>query len=514
MASLHHTPLRARLALKYAARVQEQFVCKRCLHQRQQQPAPKPWERFKAKQQTPFLRAFKTPDRLLLRTQSSAPSAASPTASSPLGALSQRITHRPPPHASSTTSSTTSSSSFPDRSSPAVGYFLLASAASVFGIVVFGGLTRLTESGLSITEWRPVTGSFPPTTPEAWEAEFALYRLSPEFKMLNSRMNVDEFKQIYWMEWGHRLWGRMVGLTFLLPTAYFILRRRVDKRMAGRLLGIGSLIGFQGVIGWWMVKSGLKDDLLETGSHPRVSQYRLTAHLGTAFLAYLAMLWNGTLVLRESRLLANPTHSLQSLLTLRDPILRPFRRALTVLAALTFTTALSGALVAGLDAGLVYNDFPWMGRPNLLPPSRELLDPFYSHTPSHADILWRNICENPVLAQLDHRLLATTTFSAILALAAYSRFSPATRALLPPNAKTAVRAVVGLACLQVTMGITTLWYLVPTPLAAAHQAGALALLSGVLVLGSRVWVPRRTFALVRQAAKLGESRAKAGRIRA
>jgi len=363
----------------------------------------------------------------------------------------------------------------------------------VFGIVIFGGLTRLTESGLSITEWRPVTGSFPPRNEQAWEAEFALYKLSPEFKMLNSRMDLEEFKQIYWMEWTHRLWGRVVGITFLLPTAYFIARRRVNPAMAGRLVGICGLIGFQGFLGWWMVKSGLKDDLLDTGKHPRVSQYRLAAHLGTAFIAYLAMLWNGLQILREHRLLRNPTESAKLLESLQSAQVRPFGRLVGALSILVFTTAMSGALVAGLDAGLIYNDFPWMGQ-GLIPPKREMLDPFYSHTSDQKDLLWRNMLENPVLVQLDHRILATTTFCAILALWGYSRTRP-----LPTAVRKGMLGVVHLVSLQVALGITTLWYLVPTPVAAAHQAGALALLTGVLVLGSRVWVPRRTLRLVQGA---------------
>ncbi|KAK5113364.1 hypothetical protein LTR62_003464 [Meristemomyces frigidus] len=415
--------------------------------------------------------------------------------SSPLSALSQTISRSP---LASRTSSSTKLSSFPVLSSKASAYWLLASATSVFGIVIFGGLTRLTESGLSITEWRPVTGSFPPRNETVWEEEFALYKLSPEFKMLNSRMDLDEFKQIYWMEWGHRLWGRVVGITFLLPTAYFIARRRVSAQMARRLVGICGLIGFQGVIGWWMVKSGLKDELLETGSQPRVSQYRLATHLGTAFVAYLAMLWNGLQILREHRLVQNPEEGMKLLSTLQRPELRPLRRYVGALSGLVFLTAISGALVAGLDAGLVYNNFPWMGQ-GLLPPRREMLDPFYSHTPDQADLIWRNMLENPVLAQLDHRVLATTTFTAIMGLWAYSRFSPAVRRLLPRSGRTGILGVVHLVTIQVTLGITTLWYLVPTPLASAHQAGALALLTGVFVLASRVTVPKRTLRLVQGA---------------
>ncbi|KAK3063627.1 Cytochrome c oxidase assembly protein cox15, partial [Teratosphaeriaceae sp. CCFEE 6253] len=164
--------------------------------------------------------------------------------------------------------------------------------------------------------------------------------------------------------------------------------------MAARLVGICGLIGMQGVIGWWMVKSGLKDDLLETGSHPRVSQYRLATHLGTAFVAYLAMLHNGLQIVREHRLLRDPAAGLAQLSNLNSPHLAPLRRSVAALSGLIFLTALSGALVAGLDAGLVYNNFPWMGQ-NILPPKREMLDPFYSHTPDDRDLVWRNMFENP-----------------------------------------------------------------------------------------------------------------------
>jgi heme a synthase len=369
---------------------------------------------------------------------------------------------------------------------------------------VFGGLTRLTESGLSITEWRPVTGSLPPRSEEIWEEEFARYKLSPEFRMLNSRMNLEEFKQIYWMEWTHRLWGRVVGITFLVPTVYFIVRRRVSKNMALKLAGICGLIGFQGVLGWWMVKSGLKDDLFEQGKHPRVSQYRLAAHLGMAFVAYLAMLWNGLSILKERRLLKEPAEGMKVLEQLQRPELRTFKRLVAALSILTFATAMSGALVAGLDAGLIYNDFPWMGQ-GLLPPKREMLDPFYSHTSDQRDLVWRNMLENPVLVQLDHRVLATTTFTAVMALWLYSRFSSRLRAALPASARKGMLGVVHLVSLQVVLGISTLWYLVPTPVAAAHQAGALALLTGVAVLGSRVRTPQRTLSLVRSALEQSKS---------
>ncbi len=350
--------------------------------------------------------------------------------------------------------------------------------------------TLLKLNSLSITEWKPVTGSLPPANAEEWELEFSLYRASPEFKQLNSHMTLSEFKSIYYMEWAHRLWGRVVGITFLVPAIYFVARRKVSAPMARRILGIGSLIGFQGVLGWWMVKSGLKDDLFAPGSHPRVSQYRLVAHLGTAFLCYSAMIWNGLSILRTHKLLNNLASAESTLARLRNPRLKFFRKSVAALAALVFVTAMSGGLVAGLDAGLIYNEFPYMGL-GLTPPKTELFSDFYSHTPDNSDIWWRNPLENPSLVQLDHRILATTTFTSVMALWAYSRYSRKIKKLLPTGCRKGIQGVVGFAWLQVILGISTLIYLVPLPLASAHQAGSLALLSYVLVLGNRTWLPNQ-----------------------
>jgi cytochrome c oxidase assembly protein subunit 15 len=272
--------------------------------------------------------------------------------------------------------------------------------------------------------------------------------------------------------------------------------------MSFRLLGIAGLIGTQGFIGWWMVKSGLKDDLFAPGSHPRVSQYRLTTHLGTAFICYTAMLWNGLSILRDNKLLSNPTRGYETLLRYLSPHLSVFRKSVAGLALLVFTTAISGGLVAGLDAGLIYNEFPYMGA-GLAPPASELWDKFYSRKEDGSDLWWRNMLENPSTVQLDHRILATTTFTAIMALWAYSRFSPRVVAALPKAGMKGMLGVVHLVTLQVILGISTLLYLVPIPLAAAHQAGSLALLSGVLVLGNRVWVPKRGLRLVQSRLKHG-----------
>ena len=353
---------------------------------------------------------------------------------------------------------------------------------------------------LSITEWKPVTGSLPPRNAADWELEFSKYRASPEFKLLNPNMTLDEFQKIYYMEWGHRVWGRMVGVSFLLPAVYFIARRRVSARMATRIIGIAGLIGFQGALGWWMVKSGLKDDLFAPGSHPRVSQYRLTAHLGAAFLCYTAMLWNGLSILRAHKLLQNAETGQAMIERLKDPSLKVFRRSVAGLAVLVFCTAMSGGLVAGLDAGLIYNEFPRMGL-GLAPPRSELFSDFYSHKPDGSDIWWRNPLENPSLVQLDHRILATTTFTSVTALWAYTKLSPTVKKALPVAARKGMHGVVGFVCLQVALGISTLIYLVPLPLASAHQAGSLALLSSVIILGSRAWIPKRAASLVAQRLK-------------
>ncbi|KAK9367311.1 cytochrome oxidase assembly protein-domain-containing protein [Lipomyces kononenkoae] len=377
-----------------------------------------------------------------------------------------------------------------------VGYWLVGSATLVFGIVVLGGLTRLTESGLSITEWKPVTGSIPPLTREDWDAEFEKYRASPEYKLLNSNMTLEEFKFIYFMEWGHRLWGRAIGLSFVLPGIYFILAKKTSPRVSRRILGIAMLIGFQGFIGWWMVQSGLSDHFLngdiEEGkyrdNHPRVSQYRLATHLGLAFAVYLSMLWTGLEVLKENRWIKEPKQAIRNISMLSNPVLRPYKYSAAGLLGLVFLTAMSGAFVAGLDAGLIYNEFPYMGE-GFIPPKSELFSSYYARKSDNSDLIWRNMLENPVTVQLTHRIMATTSFVAIVGFHILSK-SLYRKNLIPRIIYRGSHGVLGFAVLQVTLGITTLLYLVPTPLAASHQAGSLALLTWVLVLCMRLRRPR------------------------
>jgi cytochrome c oxidase assembly protein subunit 15 len=330
-----------------------------------------------------------------------------------------------------------------------------------------------------------------------WQSEFDKYRASPEFKVINPHMDLAEFKKIYFMEWAHRIWGRVIGLTFVIPTVYFIARRRVTPRMAVNLLGISALIGFQGFIGWWMVQSGLKDDLFAPGAHPRVSQYRLTAHLATAFVCYAWMLVSGLGVLRAHRLLSNPEAAAKTIATLKSPALRILRGSVAALTVLIFTTVMSGALVAGLDAGLIYNEFPKMGV-GYAPLKAELFDQFYSRKEDGSDLWWRNMLENPSLVQLDHRILAMTTFTAVVSLFIYSR-TGRVKAAMPRDVRKSTAGLLHLALMQVALGITTLMYMVPMALAAAHQAGALALLTGALVAGHRLRVPKATHKLVQRA---------------
>lgn len=344
-----------------------------------------------------------------------------------------------------------------------------------------------------------MTGSLPPMSQEDWQSEFDKYRASPEFKLLNPHMNLDEFKKIYFMEWTHRVWGRFVGMSFALPTLYLIARRKVSAKMAINLLGITGLIGFQGFIGWWMVKSGLKDDLFAPGSHPRVSQYRLATHLGTAFICYSWMLLSGLSILRAHKFLKDPKAALDAIKAIKSPALASFRRSVFALTGLVFLTAMSGALVAGLDAGLIYNEFPKMGL-GLTPPKSELWSKFYCRKEDGSDLWWRNMLENPSTVQLDHRILAVTTFCCVLALFAYSRTGKVA-AVLPRNVRVGTVGMTHLVTLQAALGISTLIYMVPIPLAAAHQAGALALLSGAITLCQRLHVPRATVRMIEQRLK-------------
>ena len=239
----------------------------------------------------------------------------------------------------------------------------MGSATLVFAIIVVGGVTRLTESGLSITEWKPITGVVPPLTQEEWESEFAKYKETPEFKLcvhhlsyilllntnwrrLNHSITIEDFKFIFFWEWGHRVLGRLIGVAFVGPLAYFALRKKIDGRMTRRLFGLGLLIGAQGALGWYMVKSGLDNKHLEDGSVPRVSQYRLAAHLGTAFLLYLGMFGTGLSVIKDWKYArggpwsGSTTGDINKILS--NPAVKRIKVASWALMGLVFVTAMSG----------------------------------------------------------------------------------------------------------------------------------------------------------------------------
>ncbi|XP_027862146.1 heme A synthase COX15 [Xiphophorus couchianus] len=328
-----------------------------------------------------------------------------------------------------------------------VGRWLLGCSGLVVGAVVLGGVTRLTESGLSMVDWHLVREMKPPQSEAEWEAEFSKYKQFPEFKILNHEMNLPEFKFIFYMEWGHRMWGRLVGLAYILPAVYFWKKGYFTRSMKGKVLGLCGFVFFQGLLGWYMVKSGLEEKP-ESHDVPRVSQYRLCAHLGSALVLYCASLWTGFTLMLPANKMADSKRLMQ---------LRRFAKGT---GGLVFLTALSGAFVAGLDAGLVYNSFPKMA-------DKWIPDDILTFSPA-----LKNIFENPTTVQFDHRILGIGSLTAITGLYLFSR-----RMMLPRRAKIAIGLLAAMAYTQVALGISTLLLYVPTPLAATHQSGSVALLT-------------------------------------
>jgi len=308
-------------------------------------------------------------------------------------------------------------------------------------MIVVGGLTRLTGSGLSITEWAPVTGALPPLDATAWEAEFARYRETPQFEALNSGMTLSEFRTIYWWEWGHRQLGRLIGLVWLGGFAWFALPRQIPPGWTGRLLGLGVLGGLQGAIGWWMVASGLEDGMV------RVASYRLAVHLGLAFAILGLIAWY---VMTLSR---SETDLLQS----RRQRSATMMRWGSVLLAVGFLEVLLGAFVAGIDAGRSFTDWPLMAG-EIFPSGA------FEFTPA-----WRNFTENPALVQFNHRLLGYVLVA--LGLAAWSR----SRASARLDIRRAFDAVVVMLLLQTALGVLTVVYGAPWQVAIVHQLGAVVL---------------------------------------
>eukprot|EP01006_Ploeotia_vitrea_P036906 TRINITY_DN66072_c3_g3_i1.p1 TRINITY_DN66072_c3_g3~~TRINITY_DN66072_c3_g3_i1.p1 ORF type:complete len:428 (+),score=204.94 TRINITY_DN66072_c3_g3_i1:31-1284(+) len=356
-----------------------------------------------------------------------------------------------------------------------VARWLLLCAGVVFGIVVVGGTTRLTRSGLSMVEWR-FHGKRLPSTDEEWQEEFDKYKKFPEFRRLNFDMTVDEFKNIYFWEWFHRMLGRSAGVVFALPALYFASRGRIKGKLAKRLALAFGMGGAQGLVGWWMVKSGLEEQE-NPYAVPRVSPYRLTAHMASAFAIYSVLL--------DTTMKVWPKKGATSLLSRLQAAPRPFRAAAIGVAHLVGITALSGAFVAGNQAGLIYNEFPKMGG-RWVP--EDIVDPALKPA-------WKNVFENSTMVQFDHRVLAMSTLTAVTALWAFSRRVPLSR-----GQRAAVNTALAVCGTQVTLGIATLLLLVPVELGVAHQAGALTLWSTFLWLMHTLG-PKEAHKVLAQAAR-------------
>lgn len=335
--------------------------------------------------------------------------------------------------------------------------WLFVIGLAVFGMVVIGGLTRLTESGLSIVEWKPVAGTLPPLTDAAWQEEFAAYQTSPQYVKVNQGMTVSEFKQIFWLEYLHRLAGRVIGFIFLIPMLYFAAKRALPRWLGLRLLGIFALGGMQAVIGWLMVKSGLVDQ-------PYVSPVRLAIHLGVAFIILGLVVWTFRQVMNP------PTDA---------PLPRSGRHWVGGLVMLVFVQTLLGALVAGLDAGLTYNTFPLMdGR--WIPEGAYLLEP-----------LWLNHVENVTMVQFQHRVGALVVTLWVIALGVWMHSNT-----IQGRFKRSYMLFLVVFVVQVGLGISTLLLHVPISLASLHQSAAAFLFA----IGVWMWYDIRALSPCKRAA--------------
>ena len=327
---------------------------------------------------------------------------------------------------------------------PVVAWLALV-GLMVFCMIIVGGATRLTHSGLSIVEWEPLVGTIPPIDQEDWDEVFDEYKTSPEYQQVNFGMSLDEFKVIFWWEYFHRLLGRLIGLVFFIPLLYFAIRRKINGSLAKRLFGIFVLGGLQGGMGWYMVASGLVDD-------PRVSQYRLTAHLGIAFLIFGAIVWTALSVMYPSKT------------NMSQPVRRMFRFAVAI-NVIIFLMVVSGGFVAGIRAGLAYNTWPLMGN-SFVPPDIFILTPG-----------WRNFFENMATVQFDHRIIAY-----ILAVLVPIFWFKVRRRDVSPQTVIATNTLLVLVFTQIVVGISTLLHHVPVTLGVAHQG------IGSLVFVTSLWV--------------------------
>ncbi len=324
-----------------------------------------------------------------------------------------------------------------------IATWLLLCAAVIFGMILLGGVTRLTNSGLSMVEWRPLMGVIPPLSEQAWLETFEKYQQFPEYQKVNQGMDLEGFKYIFMYEYLHRVLGRLIGVLYLLPMLFFLFKGRVRPGLAPKLWVLFVMGGFQGLLGWYMVKSGLVDK-------PDVSQYRLTAHLGVAVAIYGYMLW----VAFDLLFPAGSTYRVAA---------RPYAGWSLVLVGLVYLMILSGGLVAGTDAGFSYSTWPLMG-PTLIP------EGLYSGTPA-----WLAAFEDVTTIQFNHRMFAYLLFVLINLFAWLVFRSEAGGRSRPAAILLAVALLV-----QVTLGISTLLLHVAVPVAAAHQGGAVLLLSAMV----------------------------------
>ena len=331
----------------------------------------------------------------------------------------------------------------------AIRVWLMILFALVVVMIAVGGLTRLTDSGLSITEWKPVTGALPPMSAEVWEDEFDKYRAIPEYQLQNKGMSLSEFKVIYWWEWGHRQLGRVIGLVWVFGFFGFLVTRKIPPGWTGRLFFLGVLGGAQGAIGWWMVSSGLEGEMLD------VASYRLATHLGLAFVILGFIAWYAMLLGREERALMQARRAREAKLFGLGTGLLHF----------AFLQILIGALVAGIDAGRTYTDWPLMAG-GILPPDFWI-----------AELGLRNFFENPGLVQFIHRVTGylLLAFGIVVWLKGRSSTHAATR--------TAFNAAFIALMAQVVLGIVTVLYGAAWQVAIVHQV--LAVVLWVLILRAR-----------------------------
>ncbi len=326
-----------------------------------------------------------------------------------------------------------------------IAIWLFVVCATILFMLILGGATRLTHSGLSMVQWDPLMGWIPPFTDSQWVESFRQYQLTPEFYKLNPDMDLSGYQQIFLLEYVHRVWGRLIGVIFLLPFLYFLVSGKIKPALRPKLIIMFILGGLQGILGWYMVKSGLVD-------RPHVSQYRLTAHLLAAFILYGYIFWQA-----QSLFFSRPSGPNMQLAGLR--------RFTWLIAGLVFITAASGGFVAGLKAGFAFNTFPLMD-------GRFVPEYYLQHQPWYS-----NLFENIAAVQFNHRLLAELGIVLIVGLYLYCR-----RLQLDRFVVTALWLVLLAVILQFALGVSTLLLVVPTTLAVIHQAGAMLLFTATLFL--------------------------------